>query len=134
MKEFTVHKSFAVKSSRLLRAALNPDHGWKEAHDKRVPLPEVEPVDFEWYLEWVYTGHLTPREEDGKHNRGATLIRLYILGDYLDDAKFCNSIMDIVSKPRTLGIIWLPWRIPVGSTNLVWEKNCGWVSTADLHS
>jgi hypothetical protein len=48
------------------------------------------------YLEWLYTNEVTLQEEDGEEDLGPVLIRLYLPGDYLDDANFCNAVMDTV--------------------------------------
>jgi hypothetical protein len=94
-KDFTVHRSFATKSSNFLQAALKHESGWKENREKRVSITETKPVDFEVYLEWVYTSQLISRDTKTEQDRGAMLVRLYILGDFLDDAKFCNNVVDI---------------------------------------
>lgn len=111
-----VLKHFAIKSSKFLQAALNND--WKEAREKRVPLPEVNPIDFEAYLEWLYTSQLTPSGNETVSERGTTLVRLYVLGEFLDDAKFCNAIMDafIATNDR--------WSFSLSGETIVftWEK------------
>lgn len=56
---------------------------WGESHKKRVSLPEVKVSDFEVYLEWLYMGHVVTL--DDLYTLGATLIRLYHLGDFLID-------------------------------------------------
>lgn len=89
-----VHKTFATKSSEFIKAALS--HDWKEAREKRIPLPETEVVTFEGYLHWLYTGQLIT---DGE---GSILLKqqlqLYILGDFLGDNNFCNQVADDILR------------------------------------
>jgi hypothetical protein len=87
VKEFVVIKSIATRSSKFFQAAMSRD--WKEALEKRVMLPETEVRVFEGYLQWLYTGDLTLSQNDLYEE-----IELYILGDFLDDAKFRNSLLD----------------------------------------
>jgi hypothetical protein len=91
-KDFVIHKSFAAQSSKFLRAALEGD--WKEAREKRIPLPEAKVADFQVYTEWLYTGCIVGLDKDMTGARGATLVRLHILGDFLGDNLFSNTIID----------------------------------------
>jgi hypothetical protein len=76
------------------------------------------------YLEWLYTNQLTSREVETRHERGAMLIRLYILGDFLDDAGFCNKVMDILdpgaNDPRAPA--WTAWSLNHEDFSLSWAK------------
>lgn len=121
-KEFTVHRSFAIKSSKFLQAALKNDSRWKEAQEKRVALPEAKPVDFEVYLERVYSSQLAPREAETPEELGTMLVRLYILGDFLDDARFCNRVMDVFSPGADLHAIWGFWVLGDIAFSLAWAK------------
>lgn len=91
-KNFIIHTSFATKSSKFIRAALAGD--WKEAREKLIPLPEARVADFQIYTEWMYTGRIANRAYDGSSDNSVTLVRLYILGEYLGDTRFSNTIMD----------------------------------------
>ena len=95
-QDLVVHTSFATKSSTFFRAALK--HDWKEAREKRIVLPDTAVADFEIYLQWLYTGHLVDLDKVVFIVAGATLVRLYILGDYLGDYLgdncFSNTIID----------------------------------------
>jgi hypothetical protein len=63
---------------------------WKEALERRVLLPEVDPDDFEGYLQWLYTSDFAFA---GAY-RSVVLVELYILGDFLDDLAFRNAVLD----------------------------------------
>ena len=126
-KEYMVYKSFATKSSKFLRAALNGN--WKESQEQRVPLPDTEPVDFEVYLEWLYTSQLDPRdaETDDDDDRGTMrcmmVVRLYILTDFLDDAKFCNEVIDLFSfDDTTRATAWTPCLLSVEALSISWAS------------
>lgn len=95
MQEFIVHKFFATKSSKFFQAALKRD--WKEAREKRVPLPETIAEDFQMYLGWLYTIHMATLDYHLRVS-STTLVRLYILGDYLGDDRFCNNVIDTLVK------------------------------------
>lgn len=66
---------------------------WKEAHERRINLPEAQPEMLEIYLHWIYTGHLIV-ENTRKRTVSWQLVKLYILGDYLNDAAFCESVIN----------------------------------------
>lgn len=97
--------SFAIKSSKFMQTSLRGE--WKEAREKRVSLPETQASDFKVYLEWLYTDSIAMRDDpsagtDGSSadkdgipdTDGTTLVRLYVLGDFLGDDRFCNAIID----------------------------------------
>lgn len=85
-KDFVMHTHIATSRSPFFKAALT--HDWKEAHEKRISLPDCEPGTFEGYLQWVYTSEITlcsaPRKQP------LELIKLWILGDFLGDNIFCG--------------------------------------------
>ena len=106
-KDFTLHTSFATGSSKFIRAALAGD--WKEASEKRITIPGHELTAFEGYLNWVHSGQITissegnlcehcagdvSNEPDCIDARSLYLANMFILGDYLGDAQFCNAIMN----------------------------------------
>jgi hypothetical protein len=52
-------------------------------------------AEFQAYFEWLYTNEVTLQDTTISGNDlGLALIPLYLLGDYLDDANFCNAIVD----------------------------------------
>jgi hypothetical protein len=87
-KEFHVVKSIATRSSKFFQAAMTRD--WKEALERRVLLPEVDPDDFEGYLQWLYTSDIAFA---GAY-RSVVFVELYILSDFLDDLAFRNAVPD----------------------------------------
>lgn len=56
---FHVHKATICQKSVFFDTACNSEH-WREAKDKVVPLPLVEPALFKAYVHWLYTGKLLP--------------------------------------------------------------------------
>lgn len=86
-----IHTSFAIQSSKILRFAIEGEG----ARDQRISL-KAEVPEFQMYVAWLYTGKITPWEIDSIQERGGDLLHLYIIGDYLDDAKFRNEVMDVL--------------------------------------
>lgn len=106
-REFMVYKSYVTKSSKFFKAAMTQD--WKEAREKRITIPDHDPAAFEGYLNWVYSKQITLKGdkqlcdhciEDKVDEAGCLstqsmeLTNMYIIGDYLDDKRFCNAVMD----------------------------------------
>ena len=113
-QDFNVPEFFAVKSSQFMQTALGGD--WKESHEKRVSLPKVRVSDFEAYLQWLYTGHVVLL--DRPYDSGFALLRLYLLGDFLVDDRFCNAVMDfIIRESGTLLLAFLSEEI-----DYVWNQ------------
>ena len=115
-RDFTILHSIATKSSKFMQTTLSGE--WRESHERRVSLPEIKVSDFEVYLEWLYTGHVITLDE--LRSLGPTLIRLYLLGDFLIDDKFCNVVMDALileSQRRSPWIRFLPADI-----DFAWDK------------
>jgi hypothetical protein len=78
---------------------------WRESHERSVSLPETKLVDFEVYLEWLYTGHVVTL--DNMRDLGPTLLRLYLLGDFLIDDRFCNTVIDALIGDSQAADPWL---------------------------
>ena len=121
-KEIPVITSIAVRSSKFFQAAL--EHDWKKAHEKRVSLPETRVEAFEGYLQWLYTGQITFTSPDPKPDPQPDTdlhwfiqsVYLFALGDYLDDLKFRQAVLDYIAtkflekkSPPGPGIIRLAW-------------------------
>lgn len=117
-KDFTVYASFATESSEFFRAALSRD--WKEARERRVQLQETTVADFQLYLQYLYTGRMIILHHYDFRISGVTLVRLYVLGDYLGDNRLCNSIIDaVIAHPvlRKDGVVFSS-----AAVDLAWEK------------
>lgn len=82
---------------------------WKEAQEKRINIADVEPEIFEGYLNWMYSKEVTLKSNAKlcdicKGRKGAAhqcewahsleLAKMYVLGDYLNDIRFCNAVVD----------------------------------------
>lgn len=110
LKNFMVHKSFATKSSQYIQSALKNE--WKEGKEKHVSLVDHSPEALEGYINWLYTKQVTLKNAEKKciHHGPDTdqgvqdsdciymycldLVKVYILGDYLNDMRFCNAVID----------------------------------------
>lgn len=73
-----------------MQAALSGE--WKEAYAKQVSPPKAKPSEYELYLKWVYTNQIDVLDKSS--DRGMTLVRLFLLGDYLGDDHFTNAVID----------------------------------------
>jgi hypothetical protein len=109
-KSFTVHVSVTTKSSEFIQAALS--NKWKEGQEKRINFPGTDTGTLEGYLDWLYSQQITLEDveepcgicEDHEgsslcncaHSLG--LVKMYVLGDYLNDLRFCNAVMDIIKS------------------------------------
>ena len=91
---------------------------WKESQEKSVSLPETKVADFEVYLEWLYTGQIVTL--DDLLNLGTTLIRIYVLGDFLIDDRFSNAVMDTLILECHRAHPWL--RFSPADIDFAWEK------------
>jgi hypothetical protein len=98
-KEIPVITSIATRSSKFFQAAMQ--HDWKEAHEKRVPLPETKVDVFEGYLQWLCTGQITLADLDSdldpEQRWFIQSVCFYVLGDYLDDLKFCHAVLGYIA-------------------------------------
>lgn len=103
-KTYVIHKSF-VKSSAFLAAALTGK--WQEAKAGTVSLNDVETKHFDRYVHWLYSGRILldsgdviPLEPAKKDDSEAFLfgLDLYVLGYYLLDRRFRDSIVDCLLK------------------------------------
>lgn len=94
-------------SSKFIKSAMT--RNWKETVEKRITIPDHESATFEGYLNWVYSKHVTlcehqelcehcdekiSNEADCIDVRSLDLVKMFILGDYLNDVRFCNAIID----------------------------------------
>jgi hypothetical protein len=97
---FLVHQQIISLKSKFFTAACRKV--WTEGAEKLVRLPEVEPRLFRSYLNWVYTGDLAvdvsvaDAEETASELKYRGFVKLYVLGDTLDDLALRNSAMKII--------------------------------------
>jgi hypothetical protein len=116
-KTFMIHSSFATKSSKYMHSALKDD--WKEGQEKHFSLVDHEPEALEGYINWLYTKEVTLKDAEQKcklHGPAYSLenpnsncsylhylklIKMYILGDYMNDMRFCNAVVDAMRLMRS---------------------------------
>lgn len=87
---YTIHKHLICNSSKFFHAACSKL--WAEGKEKLVRLPEANPEAFQAYVVWVYTGRVIINKADDVSEINQT-IRLYLLGDVLDDRSLRNEAM-----------------------------------------
>jgi hypothetical protein len=120
---FNVHESFICAKSKFFKAACRKE--WTEGTEKLVRLPEVEPELFKSYLNWVYTGGLAVDASVGGTGQTANetkyygFVKLYVLGDTLDDLPLLNSTMKILVNSNHQfnheSVTWAFEHTPIGS-------------------
>lgn len=98
-EHFVVHKSILCARSKFFKAACSAQ--WVEGKEKIVRLRTMRPKPFQMYLDWAYSNSLANVESSM-----ASLLALYIVGDFLDDIRLRNKTMDLVvacirNRPKT---------------------------------
>ena len=98
---FLVHREALCSASRFFAAALNPSYSqsFLEASSGTVCLPDCRPQDFQYLVQWLYTGgDLSHEEIRGPHPAYFRLIKLYALADKLDFTSLRNDICDKIAE------------------------------------
>lgn len=105
-RRFIAHKDVLCRSSKFLGAQSSGD---RLSADKTIVLREQNPTAFSIYLNWCYTsqvdlwaGEPSPTtwvdrsgaQRPGTGLRYEHLIRSYILGETIEDMRFCNTLID----------------------------------------
>ena len=101
-----LHKAFAIKSSEFFRAAVS--RSWRESTDKTIKLPDVEPTDFERYVQWLYTSiipldinedYKSP-EDNGKiaAAKSRLVVKAYFPGCFFNDSAYRNAAIDATTQ------------------------------------
>ena len=106
-QRFVAHKTMLCESSEFMQTACT--ERWLGAPEKVIRLPEQDPVAFDIYLNWRYTGSIdlwngVPNESvrtdsDGVQrpnpgDRYSVIVKCYVLGDMLLDNEFSNALID----------------------------------------
>lgn len=98
-----------------MKAALSNNR--KEAREKNIVLHNFDTPALEGYVHWMYTGYIRPRLKAAGTYR--ELFEMYLLGDFLKDMVFCQSLVNLVIDTRCNGICDLPLQPEVC---FVWER------------
>ena len=110
---FAVHKDVVCAKSQFFHAACSAR--WSKGGERVVRLPDVEPREFQMYVDWSYTSKLVVEDDESISDRGMGLARIYLLGDVLDDVKLRNEAARLLSAvvikhgdlpPRLVRLIW----------------------------
>lgn len=103
-RAFLIHKNIACDKSDFFKAACNSD--WKERKEKTIRLPNTEVRTFTIFACWLYTNELdlngtgqkpiwsTGMDAELRRNTWMDIYRCYVLGDFLNSAQFCNTLVD----------------------------------------
>jgi hypothetical protein len=95
-KKFTIHNAFIFPKSKFFRAACSE----RCSESKIIRLPEVSADDFRLYAHWVYNSTIDVEVEDVEETQDNCL-RMYILGDVLDDYRLRNAAMELLIDSLT---------------------------------
>lgn len=92
--DFTVHEDLVRKSSAFFEAALGRE--WLESKERMVRLPEYAAKDFMIYVQWLYSErlHMSPDGGAKEPTESTNLMKGYLLGDYLQDTRYKDTLMD----------------------------------------
>jgi hypothetical protein len=120
--EHKVDEKLLRTSSAFFKAALS--HEWKESQTHTIELPTVEPENFQIYLDWLHTRRvhvstsLDPSPEERQQEMDK-LVESYVLGDYVQDIDYKDTIMDTIMDwamdlpPQPAWLDMRPWLIQV---------------------
>lgn len=100
---------------------------WTESESRSVKFEDQDPEVFQLYLNWLYRERLPVRNDSPGHDGNAEYIQLakaYVLGDFLQDRKFKNAVIDsMISKASTLASDGARW-YPVGEVlGIIYSEN-----------
>ncbi|KAL8660093.1 MAG: hypothetical protein Q9226_000085 [Calogaya cf. arnoldii] len=96
-RKFSVHREALCAVSPFFAAALNPRYDFKESRSSTFDLPNARPIDFEYFVQWLYRRHLDHEEVAAPHPAYFRLIKLWILADELQVEGCKNDIIDFMA-------------------------------------
>lgn len=94
-KRFILHQNAVCARSKFFKAACS--NRWREGQERVVQLPEVEVTTFQSYCHWIYSDDLPEytctmdSDTRDKNLEQKLTIKLYLLGDTLDDVELRNK-------------------------------------------
>ena len=124
---FIIHRDTAAKPSKLFRdaAAALPEH-WDTNESKDVELPSGNPIMFQIYSHWAYTGKVViddrPRFTDAPVARERkdqqVCVNAYMFGTIVSDVEFQKSVLGLMIKKLPV------WTKCVNEAilNVIWTK------------
>lgn len=133
-EKFQVHQDLICSKSDFFKAAVSKEK--QDGESEAVELPEQDPADFKIYLEAVYSRDMdllaaiadaeaeTDCCGDRDYKRGNTLIKLYILRDFLGDIAFKNKVIGTTMY----GLNGVSFRFSYSSVRLLFDQTpegCG---------
>lgn len=99
---FNVHEDVIKERSKPLKQAL--ERQWVEGQPRELHMPDVRPDVLEGYVDWMYgsdtigTQYKELSIEQDVHAAYLLLARLYVFGEDMEDPKFCNAVMENMTK------------------------------------
>ncbi|KAL9131654.1 MAG: hypothetical protein Q9217_000465 [Psora testacea] len=95
---FPLHLEILLTVSPFFAAAFSPTHTFRDSPLNSplgtLSLPSLNPSDFEYFIQWLYTRTLDHEDLKGPHPAYFKLIRLYGLADQFCVTALKNAIVD----------------------------------------
>ena len=111
VEQFIVHKDLATRHSTIIKKALDPAIGWKEAEQNVIHLPEESPEAFQAFATFLDTGvihldHYKRASSIGVHDEDLdenkewnSIAQVWLLSDRIDSVTLKDAIVDKVISP-----------------------------------
>lgn len=93
-----MHKDAICVKSKFFKTACSTR--WREGQEKIVRLPEVEAEAFQSYVNWAYSDNVVAESTLGENIE--MMIKLYLLGDKLEDIKLRNKALKALHSHATI--------------------------------
>jgi hypothetical protein len=103
-QKFFVHEALVSASSDFFKSSLKSE--WKNNTTRSIALPDTDPVTFQIYLDWLYSGpHITITKKDDRvkptpcatpsvDHEWIKWAACYELGSFLQDTDFKDALID----------------------------------------
>lgn len=91
-KVYNLHKVYLTHYSPYFEKALNGE--FSEATSNEVVLDHTEPNVFDWFVDWLYNQDLSYVPKQNSVERSTEMIKLWVLGDYLQVPRLQNLVVD----------------------------------------
>lgn len=123
---FTVHEGLLSFHSEFFRGALRGS--FAESHDLLIRLPEEEPHEFDWFVQWLYRDHFSPQQpakekltlrfgESIRYPQLKECAMLHVLADFLGCSPLKAELEAMLTRDQ-----WA--ELPDADTiHCIWEKH-----------
>ena len=119
-------EKFATRHSKIIKKALDPASGWKEALENVVHLPEESPEAVQVFITFLDTGiihldHFKSAKSDatqevdlGEDQEWNIIAQIWLLSDRIDSVTLKDAVVDkVISLVRDSGKVPIPLHRPI---------------------